>query len=94
MVGLVEAAGAPKVPSCLRIFQQRVAALNDPVRHDAVEGATVVVTLTREFDETMAPLAARAMRTREEATRLRSPTEKLGDLTTHLRDGLKWLLKR
>jgi hypothetical protein len=48
----------------------------------------------REFDETIAPLAARAIRTRAEATRPRTPTEKLGELTTHLRDGLKRLLKR
>ena len=48
----------------------------------------------REFDETAAPLAARAIRTREEANRPRTHKEKLGTLATHLRDSLKNLLKR
>jgi DNA-binding NarL/FixJ family response regulator len=50
--------------------------------------------ISRKFDETLAPLAARAIRTREEARRPRTPTEKLGVLTGHLRDSLKRLLKR
>jgi DNA-binding NarL/FixJ family response regulator len=48
----------------------------------------------RGFDQTAAPLAARAIRTREEAIRPRTPKEKLGTLTTSLRDTLKKLLKR
>ena len=47
----VEPAGAPQVAGRLRVLQQRIAALDHPVRHDAVEGAVVVVTLTGEFDE-------------------------------------------
>lgn len=48
----------------------------------------------REFDRTAAPLAARAIRAREEATRPRSQKEKLGTLTSSLKDTLKRLLKR
>jgi DNA-binding NarL/FixJ family response regulator len=48
----------------------------------------------RQFDQTIAPLAARAIRSREEATRPRTQKEKLGTLATHLRDTLKRLLKR
>lgn len=48
----------------------------------------------REFDRTIAPLAARALRAREEASRPRSQKEKLGTLTSHLRDTLNRLLKR
>jgi hypothetical protein len=48
----------------------------------------------REFDETAAPLAARAIRSREEASRPRTHKEKLSTLATHLRDTLKKLLKR
>jgi hypothetical protein len=48
----------------------------------------------REFDRTAAPLAARALRMREEANRPRTGKEKLDTLTTHLRDTLKKLLKR
>lgn len=48
----------------------------------------------REFDHTAAPLAARAIRAREEALKPREGKEKLGTLATHLRDRLKKLLKR
>lgn len=48
----------------------------------------------REFDRTIAPLAARALRAREEATRPRSQKEKLGTLANHLSETLKKLLKR
>ena len=48
----------------------------------------------RQFDQTVAPLAARAIRSREEATRPRTLKEKLNTLTTLLRDALKKLLKR
>jgi DNA-binding NarL/FixJ family response regulator len=48
----------------------------------------------RQFDQTIAPLAAKAIRSREEATRPRTQKEKLGTLTSHLRDALKRLLKR
>ena len=48
----------------------------------------------REFDQTGAPLAARAIRTREEATRPRSSKEKLGTLAASLRQTLKKLLRR
>ncbi len=48
----------------------------------------------REFDRTIAPLAARAMRAREEASRPPPQKEKLGSMTTHLRNTLKRLLKR
>jgi hypothetical protein len=48
----------------------------------------------REFDQTIAPLAAKAIRSREEASRPRTQKEKLGTLTTSLRDALKRLLKR
>lgn len=48
----------------------------------------------REFDQTAAPLAARAIRAREEATRPRSQKEKLGTLAGSLSDTLKRLLKR
>jgi hypothetical protein len=48
----------------------------------------------REFDRTAAPLAARALRTREEASRPRTRKEKLGALATHLRATLRRLLRR
>jgi CheY-like chemotaxis protein len=48
----------------------------------------------REFDRTVAPLADRAMRAREEAVRPRSQKEKLGTLANHLSETLKKLLKR
>jgi len=48
----------------------------------------------RQFDQTMAPLAAKAIRSREEASRPRTQKEKLGTLTTSLRDALKRLLKK
>lgn len=48
----------------------------------------------REFDQTAAPLAARAIRMREEASRPDAGKEKLGTLSTHLRDTLKRLLGR
>jgi hypothetical protein len=48
----------------------------------------------REFDQTVAPLAARAIRSREEATRPRSPGEKARTLAGHLSRTLKRLLKR
>ena len=48
----------------------------------------------REFDQTAAPLAARAIRSRVEATRPRTPKEKLGALATHLRDTFRKLLGR
>jgi len=48
----------------------------------------------REFDQTIAPLAARAIRSREEAARPRSSGEKLGTLGASLRASLKRLLKR
>ncbi len=50
---LVEAAGAPEFARRFRIFQQRVAALNDAVRHHAMEGAAVVESLARERDEVL-----------------------------------------
>ena len=48
----------------------------------------------REFDQTMAPLAARAIRTREEATRPRTSKEKAHLLAGRLSVTLKRLLKR
>jgi CheY-like chemotaxis protein len=48
----------------------------------------------RQFDQTIAPLAARAIRSREEATRPRTPREKLNTLTTLLKETLKKLLRR
>jgi len=48
----------------------------------------------REFDHSAAPLAARAIRTREEANRPRTPSEKAKGLATHLSNSLKRLLKR
>jgi hypothetical protein len=48
----------------------------------------------REFDQTMAPLAARAIRSREEAVRPRTPKEKATTLANHIRDRLKRLLKK
>jgi hypothetical protein len=48
----------------------------------------------RAFDQTMAPLAARAIRTREEASRPRTPTEKVGLLGARIRRTLRRLLKR
>jgi hypothetical protein len=48
----------------------------------------------RQFDQTIAPLAARAIRSREEATRPRTSKEKLGTLAAALRAILKRLLKR
>jgi hypothetical protein len=56
------------------------------------DGALRIVE--RQFDRTIAPLAARAIRSREEAARPRTRTEKLGRLTTLLRDALKKLLER
>ena len=48
----------------------------------------------REFDQTVAPLAARAIRTREEANRPRSVREKFGTLASQLGEKLRRLLKR
>ena len=48
----------------------------------------------RQFDQTIAPLAAKAIRSREEASRPRTQKEKLGTLRSHLTDALKRLLKR
>ena len=48
----------------------------------------------REFDQTVAPLAARAIRTREEANRPRSVKEKFGTLASQLGEKLRRLLKR
>jgi DNA-binding NarL/FixJ family response regulator len=48
----------------------------------------------RQFDQTIAPLAAKAIRSREEAIRPRTQKEKLGTLKSHLTDALKRLLKR
>jgi DNA-binding NarL/FixJ family response regulator len=48
----------------------------------------------REFDQTVAPLAARAIRTREEASRPRTSKERVGLLANHIRDTLRRLLKR
>jgi hypothetical protein len=48
----------------------------------------------REFDQTMAPLAARAIRTREEASRPRTSGEKAKLLAGHLSRTLRRLLKR
>jgi hypothetical protein len=48
----------------------------------------------REFDHSAAPLASRAIRTREEAARPRTPKEKAKSLATHLSNRLKRLLKR
>ncbi len=48
----------------------------------------------RQFDQTIAPLAARAIRSREEATRPRTSKEKLGTFAASLRAILKRLLKR
>jgi hypothetical protein len=48
----------------------------------------------REFDQTVAPLAARAIRTREEASRPRTSSEKAKHLAGQLSDRLKRLLKR
>jgi hypothetical protein len=48
----------------------------------------------REFDQAMAPLAARAIRTREEANRPKSPAEKLGVVANHLGKKLRRLLKK
>jgi hypothetical protein len=50
--------------------------------------------IERQFDQTIAPLAARAIRSREEATRPRSSKEKLGTLGASLRATLNRLLKR
>lgn len=48
----------------------------------------------RQFDQTIAPMAAKAIRSREEASRPRTQKEKLGTLKSHLTDALKRLLKR
>ena len=48
----------------------------------------------REFDQTMAPLAARAIRSREEASRPRTPKEKLETIASHVRKTLQRFLKR
>jgi DNA-binding response OmpR family regulator len=48
----------------------------------------------REFDRSAAPLAARAMRAREEATRPRSSAEKAKVLAAHLSNTLRRILKR
>jgi hypothetical protein len=48
----------------------------------------------REFDQTVAPLAARAIRTREEASRPKTPGEKLTLLAAHMRKTVCRLLKR
>ena len=47
----IQAARAPEVPRSFRVFQQRVAALDDAVGHHAVKCAAVVVALAREPDE-------------------------------------------
>ncbi len=48
----------------------------------------------REFDHSAAPLASRAIRTREEAARPRTPAEKAKLLAAQLSNRLKRLLKR
>jgi hypothetical protein len=59
----------------------------------AIEDAKLRI-VEREFDQTMTPLAARAIRTREEAVRPRTPKEKVGMLSDHVRKTLRRLLKR
>jgi hypothetical protein len=48
----------------------------------------------RQFDQTVAPLAARAIRAREEATRPRTVGEKARTFTGRLKGGLRKLLKK
>ncbi len=48
----------------------------------------------REFDHNAAPLASRAIRTREEAARPRTPQEKAKTLAAHVSNTLRRLLKR
>ena len=48
----------------------------------------------REFDQTMAPLAARAIRNREEANRTKTPQEKAKSLAGNLGKSLRKLIKK
>ena len=50
---LIEAAGAPEFAGRFGIFEQRVAALDDAVGDDAMEGAAVVVALAGEVEEVL-----------------------------------------
>jgi hypothetical protein len=50
--------------------------------------------VAREFDESAAPIAARAIRAREEANRPRTPSEKARSVADHVSRTLKRLLKR
>ena len=48
----------------------------------------------REFDQTMAPLAARAIRMREEANRTKTPQEKAKTIAGQLGKSLRKLIKK
>ena len=48
----------------------------------------------REFDQTIAPLAARAIRNREEANRAKSPQEKAKTIAGQLGKSLRKLIKK
>ena len=47
----IEPAGTPQIARRFRIFEERIAALDDSVGHDAMEGAAVVIALAGELDE-------------------------------------------
>jgi hypothetical protein len=48
----------------------------------------------REFDQTMAPLAARAIRIREEANRAKTPQEKAKTIAGQLGKSLRKFIKK
>jgi hypothetical protein len=103
-----KSAAAPTQPSAASAAAARarasvpIAQTRPPVRRQlgnytplgAQEKDEQLRIVEREFDQTMAPLAARAMRTREEANRPRTSGEKAKLLAGHLSRTLKRLLKR
>jgi hypothetical protein len=95
------AAVAPAAPPPRSPPSTRAASPREPVRRrlgnytplGAPEDEQLRI-VEREFDQTVAPLAARAIRTREEASRPRTSSEKAKHLAGQLSDRLKRLLKR
>jgi len=81
--------GAPRLPEPPPVRRK----LGNYTPLGAVEDKELRI-IERQFDQTIAPLAARAIRSREEAARPRSSGEKLGTLGASLKATLKRLLKR
>ena len=85
---------APPPPPGKPVDQPVRRKLGNYTRLGAQEDDEQLRIVEREFDQTVAPLAARAIRTREESSRPRTPGEKLTLLATHMRKTVRRLLKR